>query len=110
MGFKLGFALGFGAGFLAGSRSGREPYDRVSEKVKEFREREDVDRLLREAESKVSEAKEKVVEKVKGEHGDENGGRASTDRAQDAATAGLTSPGGYQPGPSTTGGPAARRG
>ena len=105
MGFKLGFALGFGAGFLTGSRSGREPYDRVSEKVKEFREREEVDRLLRDAQSTVSEAKEKVVERVRGDGG--NGDGSAAERAQDQAPAGLTSPGGYQPGPSTTGGTAA---
>ena len=74
MGFKLGFALGFGAGFLVGSRAGREPYDKFSEKVREFRESDDIDRLVGEAQSKASDLKEKAFEKV----GGGNGGRSET--------------------------------
>ena len=105
MGFKLGFVLGFGAGFLTGSRAGRDPYDRVSEKVREFRQSDDVERLAEEAKTKAGDLKERAFEKVSGNGGD----RGSRTTGQDEAPAGLSAPGGYQPGTSPTGGPMAER-
>ena len=46
---KLPFALGAVVGFLAGSRSGRGPYMKLEEKVREIAGRPDVRKVAEEA-------------------------------------------------------------
>ena len=144
--FRLGLIIGFGAGFVVGSRQGREAYDRLSERLKEFTDRPEVKRFTDE----VGERLEGVTSKVDdlldrngdGESGStgssgSTGTSGSTGSSASASTSGstpgsarraagegmgggvsgsteggpgLSTPGGYQPGASPTGGPEANEG
>jgi hypothetical protein len=124
MGFKFGFVLGAGVGFLAGSKAGPDAFDKVRNKVDDLRNRPEVNRfaddLKSRAEDTVSTIKDKVDEKVGGSSGESSGNGHSTGGSESPQTnpgahpglggepvPGLVTPGGYQPGPSPTGGPQA---
>jgi len=65
---KLAFVVGLGIGFLLGSRAGSGPYQGLEEKVRSLRARPDVDdaveRTKAVASERVTEAVEKVNEKL----------------------------------------------
>jgi hypothetical protein len=65
---KLLLVIGAGIGFILGSKSGRQPYERLEQKVRDIRARpevqDSVDSVTKAAHEQVSNVNRKVAEKM----------------------------------------------